>query len=143
MKNINPELIVKARAAKSVEELLELAKANNIELTEEEAKTYFAQLNANGAVSDDELDIVSGGKEEDEKGCFEDGELDTSLKPGMLVKMLNKRCPHCQCQNAIVERGNYYFKMKLHEDKIFLRCLNCKAIAHIDVKVGDTAPLNG
>ena len=61
MKNLTSELIAKAKAAKSAEELLALAKANNVELTEEEAKTYFEQLNANGAVSDDELDGVAGG----------------------------------------------------------------------------------
>jgi ribosomal protein S27E len=61
MKNLTPELIAKAKAAKSAEELLALAKANNVELTEEEAKTYFEQLNANGAVSDDELGAVAGG----------------------------------------------------------------------------------
>ena len=37
-----PELIAKAKAAKSAEELLELAKANNAEIIEEKAKTYFA-----------------------------------------------------------------------------------------------------
>ena len=61
MKNITPELIEKAKAAKSAEELLELAKANDVALTEEEAKTYFEQLNANGVVSDDELEAVAGG----------------------------------------------------------------------------------
>ena len=61
MKNLTPELIAKAKAAKSAEELFALAKENNVELTEEEAKTYFEQLNANGAVSDEELDAVAGG----------------------------------------------------------------------------------
>ena len=61
MKNVTPELIAKAKSAKSAEELFELAKANGIELTEEEAKTFFEQLNTNGAVSDDELEAVSGG----------------------------------------------------------------------------------
>ena len=61
MSNMNPELIAKAKAAKTAEELIELAKDNNVELTEEEAKTYFEQLNANGAVADDELDAVAGG----------------------------------------------------------------------------------
>ena len=41
MNNFTPELIAKAKAAKSAEELLELAKANNVDLTETEAKTYF------------------------------------------------------------------------------------------------------
>ena len=61
MKNLTPELIAKAKAAKSAEELWELAKANGVELTETEAKTCFAQLHTNGAVSDDELEAVAGG----------------------------------------------------------------------------------
>ena len=61
MTNYTLELIEKAKAAKSAEELFELAQANHIELTEEEAKTYFEQLHTNGAVSDDDLEAVSGG----------------------------------------------------------------------------------
>ena len=61
MKNLTSELIAKAKAAKSAEELLDLAKENKVELTEEDAKTYFAQLNANDSISDDELDAVAGG----------------------------------------------------------------------------------
>ena len=62
MKNITPEIIEKAKAAKSVEELLEIAKANNIEMIEDEAKTYFAQLNPkSGEIDDDDLDAVAGG----------------------------------------------------------------------------------
>ena len=59
---MNEEMIAKAKEAKSVEELIALAKENGVELTEEEAKTYFEQLNAKkGELSDDELDNVSGG----------------------------------------------------------------------------------
>ena len=61
MLNFTPEMITKAKAAKSAEELMALAKENNVELTEEEAKTYFEQLNASGSVTDDELDMVAGG----------------------------------------------------------------------------------
>ena len=61
MNNLTPELIAKAKAAKSPEELLELAKANNVELTAEEAKTYYEQLHTNGAISDDDLEAVAGG----------------------------------------------------------------------------------
>ena len=43
-------LIAKAKTAESAEKLFEIAKENGVELTAEEAKTYFAQLNANGAV---------------------------------------------------------------------------------------------
>ena len=60
--NWNTEMIEKAKAAASVEELLEIAKANAVELTPAEAATYFAQLNpVTGELSDDDLDAVSGG----------------------------------------------------------------------------------
>lgn len=39
---MNQELVNKARKAESVEELLALAKENGIELTNEQAKEYFA-----------------------------------------------------------------------------------------------------
>ena len=91
MKNFPPELIAKAKTAKSAEELLELAKANNVELTETEAKTYFAQLNANGAVSDDELDAVAGG------GCGE------TYKVGTKVRFTDgTMCPNCRSTFGIV-----------------------------------------
>ncbi len=61
MTNLTPELIAKAKAAESAEELLELAKENGVDITEDEAKTCFEQLHANAEVSDDELEAVSGG----------------------------------------------------------------------------------
>ena len=61
MKNLTSELIAKAKTAESAEKLFEIAKENGVELTETEAKTYFAQLNANSAVADNELDAVAGG----------------------------------------------------------------------------------
>ena len=88
MNNLTPELIAKAKAAKSAQELLELAKANNVELTEEEAKTYFEQLNANGTVSDDELDSVAGG---DGLSCPSGDEEDDASSG-----VNNATCPHCQ-----------------------------------------------
>ena len=61
--NISKELIEKAIQAKTAEELLAMAKAENIELTEEEAAKAFAELNKSGELSDEELDNVSGGCE--------------------------------------------------------------------------------
>ena len=56
------ELVAKAREAKSAEEIMELAKAEGMELTEQGAKEYYAMLNPqSGELSDDELDNVSGG----------------------------------------------------------------------------------
>ena len=62
MKNLNPEMIEKAKAAKSAEELLELAKANGVEMTEEEANEYYKQITS-CELDDDLLDGVAGGYE--------------------------------------------------------------------------------
>ena len=61
------EMIEKAKNAKTAEELLELAKAENIEMTAEEAAKTFADLHKSGELSDDELDNVAGGLCEDEQ----------------------------------------------------------------------------
>ena len=55
------ELIEKAKTAKTAEELLQMAKAENIELSAEEAEEAFAKLNKSGELSDEELDNVAGG----------------------------------------------------------------------------------
>ena len=55
------EMIEKAKTAKTAEELLQMAKAEKIELTEEEAAKAFAELHKMGELSDEELDNVSGG----------------------------------------------------------------------------------
>ena len=60
------EMIEKAKTAKSAEELLELAKAENINFTAEEAAKAFAELNKTGELSDEELDNVAGGCGEEE-----------------------------------------------------------------------------
>lgn len=59
--DISAEMIKKAKEEKSVAGLLELAKANGIELTEEEAATLFERLHKLGELPDDELDNVAGG----------------------------------------------------------------------------------
>lgn len=55
------EMMKKAKAAKSAAELLEMAKAEGVEMTAEEAEVRFAELNKNGELADEELDNVSGG----------------------------------------------------------------------------------
>ena len=100
MKNFTPELIAKAKTAKSPEELLEFAKANGVEMTEEEAKTYFEQIHANGTVSDDDLTAVTGGGD-----CFTDHEDYANLTYGLKdrVRILNgNRCPKCHSDCGVV-----------------------------------------
>ena len=63
--NLSNELIEKAQAAKSAEELLQMAKEENIDMTAEEAANAFAELHKTGELSDDELDNVAGGCEDE------------------------------------------------------------------------------
>lgn len=62
MMNFHTEMIEKAKAAKTAGELYEIAKAEGVEMTADEAAAYFAQLNPkSGELDDDELDNVAGG----------------------------------------------------------------------------------
>ena len=56
------EVLEKARKAESAEALIAMAKENGMNLSEEEAKAYFAQLCKTGELADDELDNVAGGQ---------------------------------------------------------------------------------
>ena len=87
MKNLTSEMIEKAKAAKTAEELLELAKANGMEITADEAAAYFAQLGPkSGELYDDDLDAVAGGK----AGCltYKAKELADQNIPNIV-------CPNC------------------------------------------------
>ena len=77
---LSKELLEKAKQAKTAEELLAIAKAENVELTEEEAAKAFAELNKTGEISDEELDNVAGG------GCYSDG--------GRLKTTSGYKCKH-------------------------------------------------
>ena len=86
MTTFTPEMIEKARAAKTAEELQILAKESNFELTEESAAAYFAQLHpASGEMADDELENVSGG------GCYKGDRLVVTLISGCK----KWTCPDC------------------------------------------------
>lgn len=62
MADFNAEMIQKAKGAKTAHELYELAKSEGINITADEAVTYFAQLNPKSSeLSDSELVNVSGG----------------------------------------------------------------------------------
>ena len=74
----NKELLEKAKQANSPEELLVLAKENDVELTQEQAEAYFEQMNKSGELSDDELADAAGGK----GGCGADSDS-------------SEECPNC------------------------------------------------
>ena len=109
MKNLTPELIAKAKTVASADELLLLAKENGIEISEEEAKAYFAQINGNGIVADDELDLVAG-------GC------DTTVfYHGEKVRLKIKRCKECNSSIGLYMKrsGEVYASVS---------CINCGSV---------------
>ena len=87
--NFTPEQITKAKAAKSAEELIALAKENGIALTEEEAAKYFADLHKEGELADEELDNVAGGS-----FCYNGSSYSTGEDSfGLLIVTIGNSCP--------------------------------------------------
>ena len=76
---MNRELMEKARQVKSPEELLALAKENDIELSAEQAKAHFERLNGSEELEDDELDNVAGGCGEEVPSCPHCGSTNVSI----------------------------------------------------------------
>lgn len=97
--NFLPEQIEMAKQAKSAEELAELAKENGVDITEDEAREYYEQLNKTGELSDDELDNVSGG------GCGGGPE---------------KKCPNCGGKD--LEKKDTYLKCRSCRTTICPKC---------------------
>ena len=54
------EILKKLKAAKSVEELVEIAKANGAEITAEDAQRLFSQISG-GELSDENAENLAGG----------------------------------------------------------------------------------
>ena len=125
MVNFTPELVATAKSAKSAEELFALAKANGVDLTEDEARTYFEQLHTNKELADDELDSVVGGS-----GCFDTPLTVSGLPEGTRVEVVNgNRCPKCKSnvgfpRRKLVTRNG--IKQLLTEVEIF--CYDCNEV---------------
>ena len=86
---LTPEQFEKVKTAMSVEELIALAKENGLELTEEEAKKFFAELNKEGALADEELDNVSGGS------CYSSGVWGPNGYQKYLIVSAANCCDRC------------------------------------------------
>ena len=125
MKNFNTEMIEKAKAAKSAEELFELAKANNVEMTADEAKTYFAQMNPkSGELDDDDLDGIAGGGCNDIMGKGEYSD----------VQILDSHeCPKCKSKIGFIAskrwEGAYFVFCKSCDTEIG----NCLDIDYVEI----------
>ncbi len=82
------ELLAKARAAKSPEELLKLAHENGMpEFTMESAESYYELMHRSGELSDEELDVSAG-------GCSKGGRKVVTLG-NVCSDYDNWRCKHC------------------------------------------------
>lgn len=69
-KGISPELMQKARRAKSPDDLAALAREHGLSLSPKEAQDCFRRLHHTGELQDEELENVSGG------GCGRNGQED-------------------------------------------------------------------
>ena len=56
------EVVVKMKGAKSAKELIEIAKKDGVELSEENAEAILAETNKSDELSDEDLDRVAGGQ---------------------------------------------------------------------------------
>ena len=111
------ELFEQAKGAKSAEELVSLAKENGMELTEEEAAAYFAQLNKSGELSDEELDNVAGG------GCHN--------KDGRLVVTVWYSCNDFTCKKCGRKNtGDHFHIIDGYRTNYMQQCQFCKYMSY-------------
>ncbi len=97
---MNNEILQKAKDAKSAQELMDIAKESNVEMTEESAQAYFELLNersASGELPDTELENVSGG------GCRKNGKLVVSALHHCDEFGFGTWC--CECQYCKYTKG--------------------------------------
>ena len=116
MKNFTAEMIEKAKAAKNAEELLIIAKENNVEMTAYEAKTLFEQMNPkSGELDDDELDTVAGG------GC------DDPLNKQLFPEGSHVRCTYGNCKTCGTNEWKviYEFHPVMDGKWMTVECVSC------------------
>ena len=108
-----------AMQAKSVEELLELAKEHDYSVSKEEAEEVFAELSKEGELSDEELENVAGG------ACYSKdphGNLITTIfnkcrlfkQEGRAIKGFPTGCS--DCQYSWKSAGTMYCKARTRKD---------------------------
>ena len=118
MENLTPEMIEKAKAAKSAAELLAVAKDNGVAMTADEAKTYFAQLNPkSGELDDDDLDAVAGGV----GSCGEPTNEDI-FPAGTKMRIKRGACRMC---NGILFVSTFKYATPLSGESLVPVCESC------------------
>ena len=126
MENFDPELLARAKQAKSAEELLVLAAETGTKMSKEQAKAYYAHLHpTSGELTDEELDNVAGG------GCsagIVNSNDERNLKKVKLGDRVRLRQCSCRCGNA-EPVGTV---VRIDSEKIFIDPDCC----HCEVQVG-------
>ena len=120
MSNFTQEQIEAAKAAKSPEELVAMAKEAGQEITLQQAESFLAGQKQ-GELADEELDNVAGG------GCHNDGWLVVTV--GLQSKCFV--CKHCEKKYNELKIGNGYglagnHKCEAANDAVSWNCNNCK-----------------
>lgn len=130
---MDQKLIEQAKGAKSAKELSELAKANGVVLSEQEAATYFAKLNKQGELADDELDNVAGG------GCVHRAdEKKEHFFTGDTCGIVDRdsgtfyRCPGCGGLQFVFKGGEWTGK---NPTSYTCKCKQCREPATVDASV--------
>ena len=111
MTTFTPELIEKAKAAQTAEQLLEIAKANSVEMSADKASTYFAQLNPKRGELNDDLVNVAGGS------CQESSHVK--------VRLIGQTCSNCGGIDAEL--------VPVYNLPSHIVCVNCGKILGNDV----------
>ena len=125
------ELLEKAKAAKSPEEIQVLAKENGMEdFSVDSAKAYYEQFHKEGELLDEELDNVAGG------ACYiDDGRMVTTV----FNDCKYFACKHCGSTDRKIPYGHYsgcpFAKMsplseQLQTDDELSGCSNCKYMSY-------------
>ena len=132
MKKFTPELIEKAKTARSVEELLAIAEENEVVLTLDEAKTYFEQLNPKcGELDDDELDNVSGGGcSSTDNGGLAPAEPQFCAGQRVLLKEPGHTFGSCYCRNSVCASPCFRIVKQIDTEKFLLQCDKCDWTYH-------------
>ena len=119
MSNYTPQQLEAAKAAKSPEELVAMAKSEGVELTHEQAEGFINQRQ--GELADEELDNVAGG------GCYNDGWLVVTV--GTI-----KSCFECkQCGGSNTFPGSFetpFHQCKGKHNSVNACCNTCKWISY-------------
>ena len=106
------ELLLKAKEAKSPEELLNIARASGMtDFTEENARAYFNVLNQHGELADEEIDAAGG-------GCA------YRAHGQKMVTTLNG-CSHWRCNRCNNGRSNSLARKKFYAKEDFTNSCHC------------------